>query len=481
MKSRVLLLSFVFLLLHPALSMRVQGETGTSHFTGGKARTNQPAGIETRTSQSPGGKARTNQPAGIETRTSQSPGGKGRTSQPAGIETRTSQFPGDETPVAKGGSLDAAISLYTGKVEADSIESLMLSMQEMGTRFALADNRREVAMWIRDRFVSYGYGDARLDSFELVYNYRSQGYTTWQYNVIAEKQGHLWPDSIHILGGHYDAIVSGPDDPFVEAPGADDNASGVAAVLEVARIIMEYGYEPYNTIQFIAFGAEELGLHGSKHHASRSASRGDAIGMMINNDMISHTDVEEEEWALQIQFYPGSDWLTDLAADIATTYTSLDVVEADNVIRYSDSWPFHVAGYDAVFLHENRFSPFYHSPQDLVERTNKHYAAEMVKVSMGMLVHQNGLGESSVAVTPEPMPANVSNRVFASGDHFFIQSDNAEDGRILEVYQISGQLLLRQALDSATLTSISHGFPAGIYLVRLIGPGWIQTEKVLLK
>ena len=126
------------------------------------------------------------------------------------------------------------------QVRADSLESYVRWMEGMGTRFALADNRREVAVRIRNRFIAFGYPSARLDSFYLTRTFRETTYSTWQYNVVATLYGREH-GSLSIVGAHYDNY-SAEGDPFTLAPGANDNASGVAAVMEITRISGKRGF-----------------------------------------------------------------------------------------------------------------------------------------------------------------------------------------------------------------------------------------------
>lgn len=378
---------------------------------------------------------------------------------------------------------DPVVRFFTGQVDPESVTGFIRELEGFGTRFALSPNRREVAEWIRQQFVTMGYADARLDSFQLTYTYRSVQYETWQYNVIAEHAGYMRPDSIHILGAHYDSIVVGDDyDPFTDAPGADDNASGVAAVLETARLIKKHGYEPENTLHFIAFGAEELGLHGSRFHANKAAANNQGIVMMINNDMIGYTDQMEIMWTLDVQFYPGSDWLTNLAREVATTYTSLQVVESNSSIRFTDSWPFHAAGYDAVFLHEYRFNPFYHTPEDLLKHVNPDYLAEMVKVSVGMLISRNGSGDPSLVSVPgSPLTGNASARIFSDGRSVQVWFDREESGRQMQVFDTAGRLLISQPIESGKHHKYHLALDTGIYLVRVGGSGEMVTGKVFIQ
>jgi len=304
--------------------------------------------------------------------------------------------------------LDSVIIHYTGKVNTDSIESYIQALENMGTRFCLASNRRQVSEWIRDKFISFGYENVVLDSFQFNVQYPSfsgNWYYTWQYNVVCTYPGYQRPNDVYILGAHHDAIVPSSSNPFVIAPGADDNASGTAAALEVARIMKQYGYQPEGTIKFITFAAEELGLHGSWHYANNAAATNMNIKMMINNDMIGYCTVPQSQWTLRIQKYPNSLWVTNLASYIAQNFTVLNVTESTQFIQNSDSWPFFYNGFYAIFLQENQFTPYYHTVHDLLATLNMEYTAEMIKVSLGMLIHENGAGLNTGGLSQ--MPANA--------------------------------------------------------------------------
>lgn len=304
---------------------------------------------------------------------------------------------------------DSVIAYYTDKIDPDQIASYMQDLENMGTRFCLAENRKEVAEWIQNKFIAFGYPDTYLDSFLMINTYQGVAYETWQYNVISSMTGHTRPDEVYILGAHYDDIISQPGNPFIIAPGADDNASGVAVALEVARVMKEYNYQPEATIKFIAFAAEEVGLKGSWNYAAKAFDNNMDIKMMINNDMISNNTAPEEDWRFKLYKYNEAEWLTELANYIALNFTTLNIEEFVHTSANTDSWPFHHYGYNAVFLHEHEFSPYYHSVNDLVVNTNKYYAAELTKVSLGMLVHENGTGVNVNGIAPV---LSVSSRLY---------------------------------------------------------------------
>lgn len=159
-------------------------------------------------------------------------------------------------------------------------------------------------------------------------------------NVIATRPGG--PQTL-IVGGHIDSVAAGP--------GANDNASGTAVVLELARV-MASRPTPY-TLQFIGFDAEEIGLVGSAHFVSQlSEQQRQSIVAMINLDMVGVGESSR---------VGGSDALIKLAqASAARTGLTLGQLGADGG---SDHASFIRAGIPALFIHRTN-DPNYHSPND---------------------------------------------------------------------------------------------------------------------
>jgi hypothetical protein len=275
------------------------------------------------------------------------------------------------------------------EINTDSLEAIVLWLQDMGTRFTLADNRRDVAVKIRKRFAMMGYQDARLDSFEIERTYRNINYRQWQYNVIATLEGNSYPDSVCIVGGHYDNILQSGD-PFSIVPGANDNASGVAAAMEIARVMKRKDYSPRNTIEFIAFGAEELGLYGSSAYALYSNQHSRKIKFMLNNDMIAYQpNPDESSWIVNIIDYDNSHTLRLEAEQMCNRFTSLYSRNDNTYNKQSDSYPFYLYGYKAIFFDSDILDPNYHSPNDIADNCNFDYCREIVKISCALLVNNN--------------------------------------------------------------------------------------------
>ena len=274
-------------------------------------------------------------------------------------------------------------------INADSLESYVRWMENMGTRFALADNHREVAVKIRNRFMAFGYGNARLDSFMMSKNYNGTLNQLWQYNVIATLEGSGSSDSVSIMGGHYDNnLMSG--DPFLKVPGANDNASGVAATLELARVMKQNSYIPEGTIKFIAFGCEELGLFGSYNYAGKAKDSNEKIKMMLNNDMIAYQRMADRTgWVVNLIDYNNSSSLRKRAEELCAVFTVLKFKNDNTYNRQSDSYPFFQNGYRPVFFFSDVIDPNYHTLNDLASNCNFEYCREIAILNCAMLVDYN--------------------------------------------------------------------------------------------
>ncbi|MCW8804164.1 MAG: M20/M25/M40 family metallo-hydrolase, partial [Ignavibacteriaceae bacterium] len=271
---------------------------------------------------------------------------------------------------------DSLITQITTSVNSDSVRYLIQSLQNFQTRFLLADTRDAVAAWIKNRFLQIGFTDVVIDSFQY------QG--TWQKNVVATLPGIYEPEVYNVVGGHHDSYSSG--NPLVFAPGADDNASGTAAVLEIARVIKENNYQPESTIKFVTFAAEEYGLWGSVDYAQKALNAGMNIKIMINHDMISHTYNPVNQSQVDINRYSGFDYLRDLAFYCIENYSVLAPSNGSLNSAGSDSYSFWERGFPSVYFEETNFSPYYHSPADTIGNYNMEYCAEVIKSSCATLL-----------------------------------------------------------------------------------------------
>lgn len=133
-----------------------------------------------------------------------------------------------------------------------------------------------------------------------------------QYSTIVTLPGEK-PDVV-ILGSHFDSTAGNAD---AKAPGADDNASGVAVVLETLRVAAKEGWKPKNTIEFHFYAAEEVGLMGAKDIFGKYKADKKSVIAFLNQDMVGHQPSKTPA----VMTDNASATLVEFMAKIVTEYT----------------------------------------------------------------------------------------------------------------------------------------------------------------
>jgi len=202
---------------------------------------------------------------------------------------RQATAPPQEQPVLR--DLAAAVS-------ADRIEADVRALVSFGTRHTLSDTLSDTRgigaarRWIRAEFERIS--DACGGCLEVRYQRTlvSEGdrlsHPVEIVNVIAVQRGVHDPDRYVIMSGDIDSRVSDPLDFTSDSPGANDNASGIAGVLEAARVLS--GCRFAASIVYAALSGEEQGLYGGQHLAALAASEGWRVAGVLNNDMIGNVE-----------------------------------------------------------------------------------------------------------------------------------------------------------------------------------------------
>ena len=277
---------------------------------------------------------------------------------------------------------DPFVQGIVDQVNTDSITAYIQRLQDFRTRLALTDSSFAASAWIRQKFSSWGL-TAEFDSFYMVTSWPGTGY---ERNVIATMPGTANPSKIMIIGGHHDAIVWW-DTTIASwnAPGADDNASGTVAAMEAARIFRNYSWDP--TIQFITWGAEELGLFGSYHYAERADSLDWDIGGVLNFDMIGYMDDANLDCIIQRRYAPPL-WLSNIFYEIGQTYVPELSIHEVTSGGGSDWYPFAVHGFPAVGGAERAgtsYNPHYHDTTDLLSTLSPSLYTAITKTGVATL------------------------------------------------------------------------------------------------
>ncbi len=252
---------------------------------------------------------------------------------------------------------DELYDLMADEVSADNLRNLVTDLQNFGTRYAPTAGCLQAGQYIRDYFLSLGLPAVYQEFYYSGYLCR---------NVISEIRGQSYPDQVVIICAHYDSTS---DQRWTLAPGADDNGSGTAAVLEAARILAG---RPFDfTVRFILFSAEEQGLVGSLRYVQEKLNPAENILAVINLDMIAYADQMPED--LDIIGNRASGWLVERMAALAGVYgpvAARKIIDASFI--YSDHASFWDRGIAAVCAIEDASvpNPYYHKTTDTVDTLN---------------------------------------------------------------------------------------------------------------
>ena len=256
------------------------------------------------------------------------------------------------------------------QITPESMEEYIQALQDFGPRVTGSVACREAAEYIEAEFEEYGL-IVRED------NWTYHGYE--DINIEATLVGeNTSSDEIYIVCAHYDSVPG--------SPGADDDGSGVAAVLAAAKVLSKYKFE--HTIRFITFSGEEQGLLGSREYAKEAYENGDNIVAVLNADMIGYTETNEGKTHVIIEETTSSSWITDIAINASEEYA--DEIELEIVREpsypYSDHASFLQYGFDAIFFFEYEFNDYYHSSEDTIDKMDLDYAARITRLIVATLI-----------------------------------------------------------------------------------------------
>jgi hypothetical protein len=331
-------------------------------------------------------------------------------------------------------------------------------------------------------------------------------------NILGTIRGSTAPEKYVIVGAHLDCSASRMD-PIVwkntwqtiRTLGADDNASGVAAVLECARILTDPGfnYKPDYSVIFAAWGNEEgipetVTFPGSAHFANDALASGKQILGFINIDMIGYNPLKIYA---DIFSNPASQWIGQASLAVNAKYglgittNQMPFVNAG----YSDHVSFWTAGYPAIMIIEHAFpwtsddnytaSPHYHRSSDTLGTLNPSLLKALTKLSLGTLISMAEKTATSVA-TPMSVPndfvleQNYPNP-FNPATQFRFSLRNKAHIR-LTVHDVLGRITARPVDQTVEAGTHQVGWnasevPAGVYFYTLTVGKNAVTKKLVVE
>lgn len=330
--------------------------------------------------------------------------GKNRASEPVGRSVKQHIILSLASLLLVGGCTENEqrkdIAEVIGRIDQVRLRNHVTSLTESGARPASdVQATRHVVNYIKAQLVGYGYQPYEESPDTAVEpNQSNTGFV----NIIAEQSGSDTPAGILELGSHYDTVST--------SPGADDNASGVAAVLEIARVLSQTIIKP--TIRFCFFAMEEDGRDGSRYHVQQIQNRDEDLDGAIILEMIGYATEEPDTQRTPARI----PWLFSppttgnfvavvgnlrsgrlgnrFESALATYVPTLPYFSANRVGGFfrdalrSDHKPYWDSGYRAIMLTDtaNFRNPHYHRPSDTADTLNYGFLQHITQAITAMLL-----------------------------------------------------------------------------------------------
>jgi bacterial leucyl aminopeptidase len=266
-------------------------------------------------------------------------------------------------------------------VQETNIRSTITSLAAFFTRYHTTQTGQDSANWIRDQWA--GFAQGRPDVTVQLFAHPTS--TTPQPSVILTIPGTTLPSEVVVLGAHQDSINGGATG---RAPGADDDASGVASLSEVIRVALANGYRPQRTVKFMAYAAEEVGLRGSAHIAQQHRSANVNVVGVLQLDMTNYKGSPSVDFAL-VTDRTNADQ-NAFVGQLIDTYLGLPRSNTQCGYACSDHASWNTQGYVASFPHEAPLAnsnPFIHTANDTLAQSgnNANHAVKFSRLAAAYL------------------------------------------------------------------------------------------------
>ncbi len=259
-------------------------------------------------------------------------------------------------------SLVMTVRAITGE-DSVYVNGIKTLIKTRSNTLSATDNNK-AADYIKERLLKYNL------------TIEDQRYSFQGRNIIAAQVGKEHPDSLFIICAHYDAVANYC---------ADDNASGVAAVIEAARVLSKKCFE--YTILYALWDEEELGLIGSGYYAQNAYSEGYKISGVLNLEMFGYDSNDDGKFEIHTNNLPGSLAIKDALLNTVNGFSLSLVPDVVNPgTPYSDHSSFWNKNYGAVIVCQYFFggdgTPYYHTDNDRIGLFNLEYFMELSKLSI---------------------------------------------------------------------------------------------------
>ena len=369
---------------------------------------------------------------------------------------------------------DVLVQTAIAKVNPALIKSHIQVMEAYGTRRHHTPQAQTAVQDLKIKWDNLIAATGRTDLSVRIVNHVGTAMPSLVFTI----SGNATPDEYIIVGGHMDTISN-----TSVAPGADDDASGIATITEMIRILLDMNYKPARTVEFMAFAAEEIGLVGSSEIAQDYSANGKNVISYVQFDMTNYKGSSKDVY-ISTDSYNSNDLnLFFLLLMEHYNKTGSHVFTYGNTIcNYgcSDHFSWAQNGYDAAFPFEASFSqsnPYIHTSGDTLSRSNNTatHAAKFAKLGLEFIIET---AKGAVLHTSETSANSVEIYIKNKSLNFRLGKETAERITIIDT---SGRQLLESknllSIGKMDLSQLTKGFYLAVFKTK---SGKAITKKFIL-
>ena len=368
------------------------------------------------------------------------------------------------------------IRALMNSVSIDSIKATIEHLCSYHTRRYDSRFIYDVQDWLYEHYNTLAVDTVIKHDFKL----QNLSITETGDNILAIKWGTKHPEEFVICGAHYDSYAYDSYDPdTIRSPGADDNASGVAGIIETARLLNPYTFD--RSIIFANWCAEECGLLGSAAYAADCAAQGMDIVGYFNLDMTGYLE-EGSDIHVHLMYTTQDSTIANYVYNFSHVYfPEMPIRQAWLQWGDSDYSSFNRNGYPAVHPFEDvhASSPYIHSRNDILGLSvnNLEQSKRFTELNLGLVATLAGINNYDVSeketnkVALYPNPASESVNILAEGGLQHITIYN----------------LLGQQVESVELNGTNHfilntsNYATGIYTISIVTEKGVATQRLVVR
>jgi leucyl aminopeptidase len=373
---------------------------------------------------------------------------------------------------------DALVQEAMNAVNTQNIADHIEELEDYGSRYHSTASGRQAALDLKANWEALAADYGRTDVSVRLYNHSA----TNMPSVIMTIEGAEFPDEIIVIGGHLDSTSF---EPTTNAPGADDDASGIATITEATRTLFEIDFVPKRTIEVMAYAAEEIGLVGSAEIAEAYSNNNIDVAAVAQFDMTlfngSATDIS---FITDFTNATLNNYMMQLLDHYNSTGTHA-ITYSTSLCNYgcSDHASWTAEGYMSTFPFEANFGDHnsaIHTPGDTFDLAgNADHSAKFAKLGAAFLIEAS---KSNGALGLDEATLNAVTVSYTTGQIQYAFIGNTIQFAEVVLYDILGKKIMTQDIVSQIGTLSVSSLQTGLYIASFITEGrGAVSKKVLIK